>query len=334
MSENAMQKKTFKSNPFNGILTSIKQNLGILIGLAVLCTIVAINSPVFLTTKNIMNVLRQISANLFVACGMTVILIAGGIDLSVGSTIAVVGVAAASFLAMGFSVPLTVLACLAFGAFIGFVNGMIISRTKINPFIVTLSMSNVLRGLAYVYTGATTIRINDRGYINIGTGFLGPIPLPAIYIVVVLVIVYLLLNKSRMGRHIYAIGGNEKAARFSGIDVKMIRLFIYVFSGILAAVASITLSARSYSGNPTAGEGAEMDAIAAVVLGGVSMAGGSGRISGTIIGALIIGVINNGLNLMGIHSFWQMILKGVIILVAVYADYMKNAKSSKASEAQ
>jgi ribose transport system permease protein len=333
MSEKALEKKVLKNRPVNGLLMSIKRNIGILVGLAILCTIISINSPVFLTTKNIMNVLRQISANLFVACGMTIILIAGGIDLSVGSTIAVIGVAAASFLDMGLPVPLTVLACLALGAFVGFINGFIISRTKITPFIVTLSMANVLRGLAYVYTGATTIRINDRGYINIGTGFLGPVPLPAIYIVVVLIIVYLILNKSRLGRHIYAIGGNEKAARFSGIDVKKVRLFIYIFSGLMAAVASITLSARSYSGNPTAGEGAEMDAIAAVVLGGISMAGGNGHISGTIIGALIIGVINNGLNLMGIHSFWQMILKGIIILVAVYADYMKNAKSNKASEA-
>ncbi len=318
MSEKALEKKVLKNRPVNGLLMSIKRNIGILVGLAILCTIISINSPVFLTTKNIMNVLRQISANLFVACGMTIILIAGGIDLSVGSTIAVIGVAAASFLDMGLPVPLTVLACLALGAFVGFINGFIISRTKITPFIVTLSMANVLRGLAYVYTGATTIRINDRGYINIGTGFLGPVPLPAIYIVVVLIIVYLILNKSRLGRHIYAIGGNEKAARFSGIDVKKVRLLIYIFSGLMAAVASITLSARSYSGNPTAGEGAEMDAIAAVVVGGTPLTGGIGNIYNTVLGSLIIAMLGNGLVIMGVSSEMQMVIKGLVLIGAVF----------------
>lgn len=187
----------------------------------------------------------------------------------------------------------------------------------------------ILRGGIYVYTGGTTVRIDDRSFIAVGTGYTLGIPNPVWYMAVILAIVYLILNRTKLGRHIYAIGGNEKAAEFSGIDVKNVRLFVYVFSGIMAAVAGIVLAARSYSGQPTAGTGAEMDAIEACVLGGCSMAGGYGFIGGTIIGALIIAIMNNGLNLMRIDSYWQMVAKGVIVLIAVYVDYVKNQKKNQ-----
>ncbi len=314
-----------------GCQTYLKRNAGILIGLAALCIIISVNSPIFLTEKNIMNVMRQISSNLYLATAMMMVIISGGIDLSVGSSIAVIGVLAATLIGMGIPLVLVLLACIIAGALIGTINGFIITRTTMPPFIVTLAMMNILRGFAYVYTGGTTVRIDDQSFINVGTGYLGFMPLPVVYLLVILFGAYLFLSKSRPGRHLYAVGGNEKAAKFSGINVKNLRMGIYIFSGVMAAVAGITLSARSYSGNPIAGNGAEMDAIAACVLGGTSMLGGYGYVGGTIIGALIIGILSNGLNLMGIDSFWQIILKGVVILLAVYIDYIKNRRKAESN---
>jgi ribose transport system permease protein len=273
-----------------------------------------------------MNVLRQISANMFLASSMTLVLIIGGIDLSVGSALALIGVISGFLLAAGVPAPLVILCCLALGAFIGIINGVIIVNTTLPPFIVTFSMMSILRGIAYVSTGGTPMRIDNRNFINVGTGYLGPVPLPVVYMMIIVAGLFLLMNKTSAGRHIYAIGGNDRAALYSGISVKRIRFFVYVFSGVMAAVSGITLAARSYSGSPIFGTGAEMDAIAACVLGGISMLGGNGYIGGTLIGALIIGILNNGLNLMGIDSFWQTILRGVVILIAVYVDYIKSQR--------
>lgn len=314
-----------------GAKNYFKRNAGILIGLVVLCVVVSIRSDKFLTQDNIMNVLRQISTNMYLASSMTMILIAGGIDLSVGSIIAITGVTAGTLVSAGLPLPVAILICLLMGALYGTISGSIIVNTTLPPFIVTYAMMQILRGATYVYTGGTTVRIDDRDFTNLGTGYaFGVVPLPVIYLAVVLVIVFFVLNKSQLGRHIYAVGGNERAARFSAISIKRTRMFVYVFSGIMGALAGLVLCARNYSGNPVAGNGAEMDAIAACVLGGTSMAGGYGFIGGTLIGALIIGVMNNGLNLMRIDSYWQIILKGIVILVAVYVDYLKNLKKNKA----
>lgn len=313
------------------VKTYFKRNAGILIGLVALCVVVTIKSDRFLTQDNLMNVLRQISSNMYLASSMTMILIAGGIDLSVGSIVAITGVTAGTLLNMGIPIPVTILICLVLGGVYGSINGAILTNTTLPPFIVTYSMMQILRGATYVYTGGTTVRIDDRAFTNLGTGYaFGFLPLPVIYLAIVFVIVYLVLNRTKLGRHIYAVGGNEKAAKFSGINVRRTRMFVYTFSGVMGALAGIVLCARSYSGNPLAGDGAEMDAIAACVLGGASMAGGYGYIGGTLIGALIIGLMNNGLNLMRIDSYWQIILKGVVILVAVYVDYLKNLKKNKA----
>ncbi|MCI9306543.1 MAG: ribose ABC transporter permease [Lachnospiraceae bacterium] len=326
-----MEKALLKGKLLDGVKKYFKRNAGILIGLLIICIVISIKSPQFLTQKNIMNVLRQISSNMFLACAMTMILIAGGIDLSVGSTIAIIGVIAGTIIGKGVPIWAVILICLLIGAAIGAVNGTIISRTTLPPFIVTFSMMSILRGATYVYTGGTTVRIDNRSWINLGTGYaFGILPLPVIYLAVVFILVWLILNKTVLGRHIYAVGGNEKAARFSGVNVVNVRLFVYIFSGIMGALAGMVLCARSYSGNPLAGDGAEMDAIAACVLGGASMAGGYGYVGGTLIGALIIGLLNNGLNLMKIDSYWQIILKGVVILAAVYVDYLKNLKKGKA----
>lgn len=320
----------------NKFLTSIKsyfkRNAGILIGLVALCVVISFRSDRFLTQDNIMNVLRQISSNMYLACAMTMILIAGGIDLSVGSIVAVTGVTAGTLLNMGMPIPLTILICLVLGGLYGTITGVIITNTTLPPFIVTYSMMQILRGATYVYTGGTTVRVDNRAFINLGTGYaFGFLPLPVVYLLIVFVIVFIVLNKTSLGRHIYAVGGNEKAAKFSGINVKKTRMFVYIFSGVMGALAGMVLCARSYSGNPLAGDGAEMDAIAACVLGGASMAGGYGFVGGTLIGALIIGLLNNGLNLMRIDSYWQIILKGIVILVAVYVDYIKNLKKNKAN---
>ena len=217
----------------------------------------------------------------------------------------------------------------AIGLAIGMINGFIISQTTIPPFIVTLAMMNIAKGLAYVYTGGSPVRVVTKEWQFIGAGYIGSIPTPVIILVIVLIITGLIMNKTKMGRHIYAVGGNAQAAEFSGIKVAKIKFFVHAFSGLMAGLAGIVLASRMYSGQPTAGDGAEMDAIAAVVVGGTSMAGGAGKIGGTIIGGLIIGVLNNGLNLLNVNSFWQYVVKGFVILLAVFLDYIKNKKGNQ-----
>lgn len=327
-----MQKeKTAKTESWltnNSIAAFIKRNGGIIIGLLILCVIVQINTPKFLTWNNIVGVLRQISTNLYVACAITMILIAGGIDLSAGAVISLSSVVVSTCLVnYGLPIPLAILAALAIGCAIGFLNGTLIYKTGLPPFIVTYAVQCICQGVAYVWTGAQPIRLTDRNFIFLGTGFVfGVIPMPLIYLAVVAVFVWYILNRTKLGRHIYAVGGNEKAAEFSGVNIKKVRWFVYAFSGTMAALAGVVLTARMYSGQPAVGAGGEMDAIAAVVLGGTSMGGGRGTIGGTIIGALLIGVMNNGLNLAGVDSYWQMVAKGFIILIAVYVDFVKQGK--------
>ncbi len=197
------------------------------------------------------------------------------------------------------------------------------------PFIVTLATMQVARGVAYVYTGGMPIRTMEEGFNIIGIGYLGPIPLPIIYTAVLIFFVTILLNKTKFGRHVYAVGGNKEAAKFSGIDTGKVEIGVFTLLGFLAAFTGIVLCSRMYSGQPTVGEGFEMDAIAATVLGGTSFSGGIGKIGGTIIGVLVIGVLNNGLNLLNINSFWQLIAKGLVILLAVYIDMIKKRREVK-----
>ncbi|ADK81814.1 ABC transporter permease [Sediminispirochaeta smaragdinae] len=308
----------------HSVLQFLKENMGILIGLALLCLILAIKSPVFLSRANIFNVLRQVATNLYIACAMTMIIILGGIDLSVGSIIALSGVVTGGLIAFdGASLAAAVTSGLVVGTAVGAFNGFVISTTTIPPFIVTLATMNIARGAAYVYTGGQPIRVMSDSFNFIGAGYVGDIPMPIIYLLFIVLISFFILSQSKLGRHIYAVGGNSQAARFSGIKIKRVIFFTYLFSGLMSSIAGIVLASRMFSGQPTAGQGAEMDAIAAVVLGGTSMSGGSGKIGGTIIGALVIGMLSNGLNLMGINSFWQYVVKGVVILIAVYVDYFK-----------
>lgn len=312
----------------NPVLAYVKRNGGIIIGFVILSAFVQWNTPQFLTWNNIVSVLRQISTNLYVASAITMILIAGGIDLSAGAVISLSSVVVATFMVnYGFPIPLAILVALIVGGLVGFLNGTIIYKTGLPPFIVTYSLQCVCQGIAYVWTGAQPIRLTDKSFIFLGAGFLfDVIPMPLVYLLFILLFVWYILNRTKLGRHIYAVGGNEKAAEFSGVNIQRVRWFVYIFSGMMAALAGVVLSARMYSGQPAVGAGGEMDAIASVVLGGTSMGGGRGSIGGTIIGALLIGVMNNGLNLAGIDSYWQMVAKGIIILIAVYVDFVKQGK--------
>lgn len=314
----------------NKFAAFIKENLGIMVALAVMCIFLAVfpaTSSSFLTPKNMFNILRQISTNMLLACGMTMVIILGGIDLSVGSIIALSGVLSAGCVARyGLPIPVALLVGVLVGLLIGCINGGIIALTTIPPFIVTLATMNVARGLAKVYTGGSPVRVVTKEWQFLGAGYIGPVPVPVIIMIVVVIISALIMNRTKMGRHIYAVGGNAQAAVFSGIKVSKVKFFVHAFSGVMAGLAGIILASRMYSGQPTAGEGAEMDAIAAVVVGGTSMSGGSGKIGGTVIGALIIGILNNGLNLLNVNSFWQDVVKGIVILLAVLIDYFRTKK--------
>jgi len=304
-----------------------KENLGILIGFGVMCVALSIATDSFLTQKNLLNVLRQIASNANLAFGMTFAIILGGIDLSVGSILAFSGTLAAGLITnSGLPVLAAVLIGLTSGTLMGAVNGTMIAKTGMPPFIVTLAMMQIARGATYVYTGGQPIRTMVDSFEVIGTGYLGPIPLPVIYMIVFFAFTAILLGRTKFGRYVYAIGGNDKAAQFSGIQIGKIKILVYTLIGFLSAFTGIMLCARMASGQPTAGDGAEMDAIAAVVLGGTSMQGGVGKLGGTLIGVLIIGVMNNGLNLLRINSFWQLIAKGLVILLAVYIDMLKKRR--------
>jgi len=307
------------------LLTFFRDNMGILIGLAALVILISLMNNDFLSAQNLLNVLRQTSTNMFIAIGMTLVIILAGIDLSVGSIMAASGVVTGGLIAYsGVPLWLAVLAGLLIGIIFGLINGYFIAYKFLPSFIVTLATMNIARGMAYVYTDGKPIRVMSDEFNFIGSGYLwGKIPIPVIYMIVIIVITSLIMNRTKLGRYMYAVGGNQEAARFSGIHTKRVQLFAFTFSGFLAAFSGIALASRMFSGQPTAGMGAELDAIAAVVLGGTSMTGGSGRIGGTVIGALIIGILSNGLNLMGVNSFWQYIVKGIVILVAVYVDVSK-----------
>ncbi|GKU84028.1 ABC transporter permease [Niallia sp. NCCP-28] len=330
VSINVNKKQNFALNVGGGIKNFLRNNMGIIIGLLVLCIVISIANPNFLNSNNILNVLRQTSTNLYLALAMTMIIIIGGIDLSVGSIMAVVGVVTTGLIALfGTPVIIAVAAGLLVGMLIGAVNGYVSATTVIPPFIVTLATMNIARGAAYVISDGKPIRVMSESFNSIGSSYIGGVlPMPVLYLIILLVVCYLIMNKTKLGRYMYAVGGNAEAAKFAGINIKKVKFFAYTFSGLMAAVAGIVLASRMFSGQPTSGTGAELDAIAAVVLGGTSMTGGYGRIGGTVIGALIIGVLSNGLNLMGVSSFWQYIVKGIVILVAVYADIIKKRRAA------
>ena len=307
-----------------------KENLGILIGFFTLCVIVALLNNRFLSRGNILNVLRQLFSNCNLALGMCLVIITGGIDLSVGAIMALSGTLCAGTIAAGqLPIPAAILMGLALGVLVGFINGTITAKMNIAPFIVTMATQQICRGLVYVYANGLPIRCDNPPFNFLGNGYVGEIPITILYSIFFVIVIWLVLSKSQLGRWIYAVGGNKNAARFSGINVDKVLMIVYSISGFLAAFAGIIYCARMYSGQPTLGNGDETDAIAAVVLGGTSFSGGIGKIGGVIIGILIIAVLSNALNLLGINSFWQLVAKGVVILLAVCVDNIKTHKRVK-----
>lgn len=299
---------------------------GIFFILIALVVLMSVLSPSFLTVINIMNVVRQISFIAIVGIGVTMVIITTGIDLSSGSVIALASVVSASF-AHPNTYPLVVpvLLGLAMGVLCGAVNGSIIAKAKIPPFIVTLGMMTVARGAALLYSNGKPIGNFTNEFIFLGAGKIMGIPVPIIILLFVAIITHIMLNNTKFGRHVYAIGGNEQAAIISGVNVNKVKVLVYTYASFLAALAGIVLTARISSGQPGLGVSYELDAIAAAVIGGTSLStGGIGTVAGTITGALIIGVINNGMDLLNVSAYWQQIVKGVIIVAAVLLDQMKN----------
>ena len=314
-----------------GAMKAIKRNLGILVALVALCVVLSFATSAFLTSKNIMNVLQQISTNGMIAFGMTYVILLGGIDLSVGSVVALSGVMSMALMARsGWGLVPALLAGVLIGTVIGLIDGFFITKVNMPAFIVTLAMMNIARGFALITTSGKPIYVQDDRLLIIGNGkLLENVPLQAVYMLIIFALLFVVLNYTKYGRHLYATGGNIEAARFSGINVNRVQLTAYIISGTVSGFAGVLTAARLYSALPSMGEGAEMNAIAAVVLGGTMMTGGSGTLGGTLIGALIIGVMNNGLNLMGVSSYWQDVAKGVIIILAIYMDIIRNKKKVK-----
>ncbi|SDM29735.1 ribose ABC transporter membrane protein [Halarsenatibacter silvermanii] len=295
------------------------------VGLMAMVIVMSFLSDRFLTLPNILNIFRQVSIMGIMAVGMTMVILAQGIDLSVGSLMALSGAVTAGMMVHGdISIFLAVLTGLAVGTALGLFNGLMISKAKLPDFIVTLAMMSIARGLTLVYTGGRPISGFDLAFRRIGGGRVGRVPIPVIIFTVILIIGYLVLNKTTFGRYIYAVGGNKKAARLAGINTDRVKILVYAISGFLSAVSGVILISRLNSAQPTAGVAYELDVIAMVVLGGTSLVGGKGTVGGTLIGALIIGVLNNSLNLLGVASFYQEVAKGLVILVAVLLDSIQH----------
>jgi ribose/xylose/arabinose/galactoside ABC-type transport system permease subunit len=280
----------------------------------------SVNSQFFLSTDNFINIIRQVAIIGICAAGMTFVILTGGIDLSTGSILGMAAAVAARLMVNGTHPVTATLVALALGVIFGLVNGFFINKIGLPPLITTLGTMTALRGATMLITDGRGIHGITRAYRVIGQGYIGPIPIPAIIMVTVFVLGYILLEKTKFGRYVYGIGDNEEATRLSGVDVKKIRYAVYAFSGFLSALAGIVFLSRLMSAQPTAGQGYELEVITAVVLGGVSIKGGEGKISLVIVGVIIMGVLVNGLIMMNINAFWQFVVRGLVLLLAVSYD--------------
>jgi ribose transport system permease protein len=306
-----------------------------IIALLIMCIVLSLLSDRFMTGENAWNVMRQISVNVIISVGMTLVILTGGIDLSVGSVLALAGAVTAGMLGfggeyadanlfIGFTLFGALLGGIAVGAFLGWFNGLTITRFKVPPFVATLAMLTIARGLTMLWTGGFPITGLGDNMAFIGTGWFLGIPMPVWISAVVVLAAVVLTKKTKLGRHIYAIGGNETASRLSGLKINKVKMIVYSIAGALSAVGGIIIASRLDSAQPNAGMGFELDSIAAVVIGGTSLSGGKGTIMGTVQGALIIGILNNGLVLLNVSPFWQQVVKGFIILLAVVVEKMNS----------
>lgn len=308
-----------------------------LFALMVMIILMSFLSDKFLTVENGWNVMRQISVNVCISMGMTIVILTGGIDLSVGSILAISGAVAAGLLKNGIELPGlnlfigftfvgVLLAGTGIGSALGYVNGLAITRFKVPPFVATLAMLTMARGLTMLWTGGFPITGLGPHFGKIGTGWFLGIPVPVWITAVLVFIMFVITKKTVLGRYIYAIGGNESAAFLSGINVEKVKRQVYMLAGALSAIGGLIITSRLDSAQPNAGMGFELDSIAAVVIGGTSLSGGKGSVLGTVQGALIIGVLNNSLVLLNVSPFWQQVIKGLVILLAVITDKMSSKK--------
>lgn len=314
---------------FGMTLGSFVARFGALFGLAILVIFLSITSDVFLTSGNLSNIARQATVNALLSIGLLLAIITAGIDLSVGSVLAL-SMSVLALLAIRWNVNpfLAMAACLVVGIFLGWINGQLLTRLHLpHPFIATLGTMNIARGAALIITGASPISGFDRAgagsVLFLGAGSIGPIPMAFVVVLVIYIIFHILLTNTALGRHIYAIGGNTAAARLSGINVDHTLVIVYSLSGLMAGLAALMLAGRTNSGYPTAAQGAELDAIAAVIIGGASFAGGSGSVWGTAIGVVLITVLRNGLVLLQVPIEWQVVAIGLVIVGAVYVDVLR-----------
>lgn len=309
-------KKTIKSNLSALSLVFIVLGLGIILSIA---------TPTFFTKANLLNILRQVSINGILAIGMSLVCLTGGIDLSVGSIVAFSGILAAGLINYStLPIPLICLIAIAVGVILGTINGYFVAYWDAPAFVVTLSMMTVARGLTYIYCDGKPISKLPDEFLQIGKGNLLGIPTPAVILLVVFIILSLMLSKFKVGRYIYAVGGNSQAAMVSGINVKRVTTLVYSLSGLCCGIAAVVLTARVSAGLPKAGDGYELDAIAATVIGGTSLSGGSGKLWGTVLGALLLGMVNTGLDLLNVTSYYQQVVRGLIILGAILIDSRRN----------
>ncbi len=306
------------------------RDMGVFLALLFFVLVFASLSPRFLTFDNFINVSRQISSNVIIGCGLTFVIITAGIDLSVGSMVALSGVLLAGLMWTYYVPwPLAVVITIVVLGLFGLLNGLAVAKQGLNPLIVTLAMMTAARGVALSYSGGEPIFIEEPVILAVGNGYVGPIPIPVIIAIVVMIIAHIVLTRTKLGRYVYAVGGNEEAARISGINVDRIKMFVYILSAVCAALAGIIVSGRLYSGNPTAGQGTELDVIAAVVIGGTSLFGGVGSIGGTLLGAFIVGIISNGLTILNVPFYYQLMAKGLVIYVAILIDkYTRSIRQS------
>ena len=307
-------------------LGSVLRNFALVFIIIAIIVVMSFVSPVFMTSKNIINIIRQISINGIIAVGMTFVILTGGIDLSVGSVVAITSVIVGSMLQGGSNWLVACIVALQISLVFGAFNGFMIAYVGFQPFIATLATVTMGSGIALAYSDGKPFTISNESFLKIGQGYLGAIPIPIVLLVIVVAIGLIILKTTTFGRYVFAIGGNKNAAKLSGVRTRRVELMVYVISALCASIVGLILSARISSGQPTAGEGYELDAIAATAIGGTSMTGGVGSLTGTIFGFVLLGLMTNSMNLLNINSFYQEIVKGILIIIAVFLDMTSKNK--------